>query len=105
MKKLFVLVGFVALSSPVLAADESAAMELAKKNNCLACHAIDKKLVGPAWKDVGAKYAGDASAEAQLIAKVKKGTKGTWGSIPMPPNATVKDTDIKTMVQYILTLK
>lgn len=105
MNKLFALAGLVALSTPVIAADEAAAMELAKKSNCMACHAIDKKLVGPAFKDIGAKYAGDANAEAQLIAKVKKGTKGTWGAIPMPPNATVKDADVKTIVQYILTQK
>lgn len=105
MKKMFALAVLVTLSVPVFAANEGAVMEIAKKNNCLACHALDKKLVGPAWQDVGKKYAGDASAEEQLIAKVKKGTKGTWGPIPMPPNATVKDSDIKTMVQFILTLK
>lgn len=105
MKKLFALAGLVALSAPALAADEAAAMELAKKNNCMACHAVDKKLVGPAFKDVGAKYAGVAGAEADLVTKVKKGTKGTWGPMPMPPNATAKDADIKTIVQYILTLK
>lgn len=105
MKRLFALAGLLALASPVMAADEAAAMEIAKKSNCMACHALDKKLVGPAFKDVGAKYAGVAGAEADLIVKVKKGTKGTWGPMPMPANATVKDADIKTVVQYILTLK
>lgn len=105
MKKLFVLAGLAATSAPALAADAAAAMEIAKKNNCLACHALDKKLVGPSFKDIGAKYAGVAGAEADLVTKVKKGTKGTWGPMPMPANATVKDADIKTVVQYILTLK
>lgn len=105
MNKLFALAGLFALSTSAAAADAAAAMDIAKKSNCMACHSIDKKLVGPSFKDIGAKYAGDASAEAQLITKVKKGTKGTWGAMPMPPNATVKDADIKTVVQYILTLK
>lgn len=87
------------------AATEAEAMDIAKKNGCLACHALDKKLVGPAWKDVGAKYAGQADAEAKLLVKVKKGGKDVWGPVPMPPNATVKDADIKTLVQFVLTLK
>ncbi len=79
--------------------------ELAKKNACTACHAIDKKLVGPAYKEVAAKYKGDAKAEAMLIDKVKKGGVGVWGQVPMPPNAAVKDEDVKTLVKWILALK
>ncbi|MBC3884113.1 c-type cytochrome [Undibacterium griseum] len=106
MKKMFTLVVIaVSFSIPALAADEATAMDLAKKNNCLTCHSIDKKLVGPAWKDIGKKYAGDPAAAEQLALKVKKGTKSTWGPIPMPPNVTVKDADIKSMVEFILTLK
>ncbi|MDP3843628.1 MAG: c-type cytochrome [Oxalobacteraceae bacterium] len=105
MKKIITLAALATLSLPALAVDPVAAMELAKKNNCMACHAIDKKLVGPAWQEIGKKYAGDPAAAEQLVTKVKKGTKGTWGPIPMPPNATVKEADIKTMVEYILTLK
>ena len=76
---------------------------LAKKNNCLACHAVDKKLVGPSYKDVAAKYKGVAGAEAKLIEKVKKGGGGVWGSMPMPPvNPQVKDEDIKSLVKWIL---
>lgn len=82
-----------------------AALQLAQKNNCLACHALDKKLVGPSWADVSRKYAGDPTAEAKLIAKVKKGGAGAWGQVPMPPNVTVKDADVKAIVQYLLTLK
>ena len=80
-------------------------LELAKKNSCLACHQVDKKLVGPAYKDVAAKYKGDKTAEAKLVKKVKEGGKGVWGEIPMPPNPQVKDEDIKTMVHWILSLK
>jgi cytochrome c len=87
------------------AADAKASEELLKKNACTACHSIDKKMVGPAYKDVAAKYRGQKDAEAKLFEKVKKGGKGVWGEVPMPPNAAVKDEDIKTMVQYVLSLK
>lgn len=96
------------LSAAVLAAPawaNEAALKLAQKNNCAACHALDKKVVGPAWTDIGKKYAGEAAAEARLIAKVKKGGVGVWGQVPMPPNVTAKDADIKTIVQYVLSIK
>jgi cytochrome c len=76
-----------------------------KKNACNACHAIDKKVVGPSYQEVAAKYRGDAKAEAMLIDKVKKGGVGTWGQVPMPPNAQVSDADVKTLVKWILDLK
>jgi len=79
--------------------------ELAKKHACLACHAVDKKLVGPAYKDVAAKYRGDAGAEAKLIEKVKKGSQGTWGQVPMPPNSSVPDADVRALVKWILSQK
>ena len=82
-----------------------ASEELAKKNACTACHAIDKKIVGPAYKDVAAKYRGDKGAEAKLIDKVKNGGVGAWGQVPMPPNSHVSDADIKTLVQWVLSLK
>lgn len=83
------------------------ALALAGKNNCLSCHAIDKKVVGPAWKDVAAKYRGDAGAEAKLISKVSKGGSGNWGSIPMPANDPdgTKQSDIKALVKFVLSLK
>lgn len=105
MKKILTLATFATLCASSFAVDKDAAMALAQKNGCLACHALDTKMVGPAWNEVGKKYAGDATAAAQLAVKVKKGSKGTWGPIPMPGNVTVKDSDIKTMVEYILTLK
>lgn len=89
---------------PVLSEMEGRA--LAQKSNCFGCHSIDKKVVGPAWKDVAAKYRGDADAENKLIAKVSKGSSGTWGSVPMPANSpVVKDTDIKALVKFVLSLK
>jgi len=92
--------GLAVAATPALANEE-----LAKKSACTACHAVDKKLVGPAYKDVAKKYAGNKGAEAMLIEKVKKGGKGTWGEIPMPPNANVKDEDVKTLVKWVLSLK
>ena len=86
------------LAAPAAQADEA----LLKKYNCTACHQIDKKVVGPAYKDIAAKYRGQKDAEAKLIEKVKKGGKDVWGEMPMPPNAQIKDEDIKTLVQWVL---
>ena len=97
---LFVSAGLLAAAGNALASEA-----LAKKHNCLACHAIDKKLVGPSYAEVAAKYKGDAGAEAKLIAKVKNGGSGAWGQIPMPPNASVPDADIKSMVKWVLSTK
>ncbi|HEY0905930.1 MAG TPA: c-type cytochrome [Methylophilus sp.] len=78
---------------------------LAQKSGCLLCHSVEKKVLGPAYKDVAAKYKGDKSAEAKLIQKVKTGGSGAWGDMPMPPNSPqVKDEDIKTLVQWVLSL-
>jgi cytochrome c len=85
--------------------DPKAAEALAQKSGCLACHNIDKKVIGPAYKDVAAKYRSDKDALAKLSDKVKKGGAGVWGQIPMPPNAQVSDADIKTLVSWILSLK
>jgi cytochrome c len=86
------------------AVDAAKAKQLAQKYNCLACHATDKKLVGPAYQDVAKKYKGDKSAEEKLIGKVKAGGSGVWGAIPMPPN-NVPDADVKTLVEWILSLE
>lgn len=85
------------VSAPALAN-----LDLAKKSNCMSCHQVDKKLVGPAYQDVAKKYAGDKDAVKKLTEKVKKGGKGVWGEVPMPPNAAVKDADIETLVKWIL---
>jgi cytochrome c len=79
--------------------------DLLKKNGCTACHAVDKKVIGPAYVDVAAKYKGDAKAPAYLAKKIKEGGSGVWGQVPMPPNSQVSDADIKTLVTYILGLK
>lgn len=87
-------------TSVLAAAPAFANKDLATKSGCMACHAVDKKLVGPAYQDVAKKY--KAADEATLVAKVKAGGKGVWGQIPMPPNAAVKDEDVKTLVKWIL---
>ncbi len=84
-------------------------LDLAKKSGCLACHAVDKKVVGPAWGDVSKKYKGDAGAKAALVAKVKAGGKGNWtevtGGVPMPPySPRVADADIEKLVDFVLGL-
>lgn len=80
--------------------------EAAKKNNCTACHAIDKKVVGPAWIDIAKKYKGDPKAEANLLIKVSKGGSGAWGAMPMPANdaAGTKQAEMKELVHFILGL-
>ena len=82
--------------------DMAAGMDLARKNACMSCHAEDKKVVGPSYKEVAAKYKGDKTAEAKLIKKVKEGGGGVWGPVPMPPNPQVKDEDVKTLVRWVL---
>ena len=79
--------------------------KLAQASGCMTCHGVDKKVIGPSYKEVAAKYRADKGAEAQLFMKVKKGSSGVWGQVPMPPNAHVKDEDVKTLVQWILAIK
>ncbi|HVE51159.1 MAG TPA: c-type cytochrome [Casimicrobiaceae bacterium] len=95
----------VALAFAAGSAQAQSADDLLKKHGCTACHSVDKKLVGPAYNDVAAKYKGDAKAPVYLMDKVKKGGVNVWGPVPMPPNAAVPDADIKTMVTYIMGLK
>ena len=98
------LLMLAAIAGAALAAPAQASEELAKKNQCLACHTLDKKSVGPAYKEIAKKYKGQADAAAKLADKVKKGGQGVWGPVPMPPNAAVSDSDIKTLVDWILKL-
>jgi len=79
--------------------------DLAQKKNCMACHAVDKKLVGPSYKDVAAKYAGQKDAVDKLAGKVVKGGAGVWGAVPMPANPQVTDAEAKQLVQWIMTVK
>jgi cytochrome c len=99
-RTLIILASVLAVAAPAMA-DEA----LAKANNCMACHAVDKKLVGPAYKDVAKKYAGQADAVDKLAAKVMKGGSGVWGAIPMPANAKVSEADAKKLVTWVLSLK
>jgi cytochrome c len=75
---------------------------LAKKSNCLSCHAVDARGVGPAYREVAKKYAKDKKADATLLAKVKKGGSGTWGKVPMPPMDAVPEEDLKALIKWIL---
>lgn len=86
----------------VWAADELA---LAQSKNCMTCHAVDKKVVGPAYKDVAAKYKGDKTAADKLTAKVLKGGSGVWGPVPMPENKQVNEAEAKRLVTWVLGLK
>ncbi len=102
-----VLLTVIATATMLLAGQANAAdgQALAQKSGCLACHSVDKKVLGPSYKDVAAKYKGDKGAEARLVEKVKKGGSGVWGPMPMPANSPqVKDEDIKTIVQWVLSL-
>ena len=87
-------------SSPVLA-DQA----LATAKNCMACHAADKKLVGPSYKEVAAKYGSDKGAVDKLAAKILKGGSGAWGAVPMPANAQVNDAEAKQLAAWVLTIK
>lgn len=99
------LISAAVAGSMLVAGAASANEALAQKSGCLACHSVNQKVLGPAYKDVAAKYKGDKTAEAKLIEKVKKGGSGTWGPIPMPANSPqVKDEDIKTIVEWVLSL-
>ncbi|HWH83552.1 MAG TPA: c-type cytochrome [Burkholderiaceae bacterium] len=96
----FAAASFAALAPSVATAQDASA--LAQKYNCLTCHAVDAKKIGPSYKDVAAKYKGNTEAAAKLAAKVKAGGSGVWGTIPMPPNAAVPDDDLKKLVGWVL---
>jgi cytochrome c len=105
MKKIRVFTVAAAALLAAGVAQAQSAEDLIKKYGCSACHANDKKVVGPAYQEVAAKYKGDAGAAAKLMAKVKAGGSGVWGQVPMPPNPAVPEADLKTIVTYVLALK
>lgn len=105
MKITFVVYAAVAGIAFTAAGNVAASEALAKKHNCLACHTVDKKVVGPSYKEIAQKYAGDKAASKTLEGRVKAGSTGVWGPVPMPPNATVPDADNKALVAWILSLK
>jgi cytochrome c len=96
----------LALAGAALVAGPAFAQaDLAQKKNCMACHAVDKKVVGPAYKDVAAKYAGQKDAADKLAEKIVKGGSGVWGPVPMPPNTQVSAAEAKQLAQWVLSLK
>ncbi|MEO6292427.1 MAG: c-type cytochrome [Burkholderiaceae bacterium] len=104
MKKIL-LATLAATASLMVATPALADLKLATDKNCMACHAIDKKLVGPSYKDVAAKYAGQKDAADKLAAKIIKGGSGVWGAIPMPANAQVNAAEAKTLATWVLAQK
>ena len=102
MKRSLMLLSVLALSASTSAFAQA---DLAKAKNCMACHAIGSKLVGPAYKDVAAKYAGQKDAEAKLVAKVLKGGAGVWGPVPMPANPQVSEAEAQSLVKWVLAQK
>ena len=99
------LVQLMIAAVATLAAPAFADQALATAKNCMACHAMDKKLVGPSYKDVAAKYATDKSAVDKLAGKIMKGGSGVWGAVPMPANAQVTDAEAKTLAAWVMAAK
>ena len=95
----------VTLLSALASTSAMAQADLAKAKNCMTCHAVASKLVGPAFKDVAAKYAGQKDAEDKLVAKVLKGGSGSWGAVPMPANPQVSEAEAHTLVKWVLAQK
>ena len=95
----------LAAVSALVSTSAFAQADLAKAKNCLACHAVSNKLVGPAYKDVAAKYAGQKGAEDKLVQKVMKGGSGVWGPVPMPANPQVSEAEARSLVKWVLSQK
>jgi cytochrome c len=103
MKRSLMLSVLLAMASTSALAQNEA--DLAKAKNCMACHAVQNKLVGPALKDVASKYAGQKDAEAKLVQKVMKGGAGAWGPVPMPANPQVSEAEARQLVKWVLSQK
>ncbi|AEG92704.1 c-type cytochrome [Ramlibacter tataouinensis] len=96
---------FALAAAALVAAPAMADQALAQAKNCMACHAVDKKMVGPSYKDVAAKYANDKAAVDKLAAKIIKGGAGVWGAVPMPANPQVNEADAKKLAAWVLSQK
>jgi cytochrome c len=96
----FISAGLIAGAGSALASED-----LARKSGCFACHAIDRKVIGPSYRDIAAKYRGDAGAEARLVEKLRSGGAGTWGEIFMPPVQSAPEGDIKILVKWVLSIR
>jgi cytochrome c len=99
-KAILILAAGTVLAAPVLANEA-----LARSKNCMACHAIDRKMVGPSYKDISARYANDAQAVAKLTDKIRRGGSGVWGAIPMPANPSLSEDEAKTLAAWSLSFK
>ncbi len=95
----------LALALGVVTGSALASADLAQKKNCMACHATDKKLIGPGYKEVAAKYAGQKDAADKLAQKILKGGSGVWGTMPMPANPQVSDAEAKQLATWVLSVK
>lgn len=102
VKPVLLAAAALSISSMAQAVDATAAKALAQKSACLACHAADKKLVGPSYKDVAAKHKGEAGALEKVAARIKSGGSGMYGPVPMPPQANLKDDELKLLAAWIL---
>jgi len=100
VKSLFTLLAVAAVAAPAFASPD-----LAQKKNCMACHQVDKKVVGPSYKDVAAKYAGQKDAADKLAQKIVKGGSGVWGAVPMPANPQVSEAEAKQLAAWIMSAK
>lgn len=105
MKSLPVLALSLAAVAALSSAPALASADLAQKKNCMACHAMDKKLIGPSYKDVAAKYSGQKDASDKLAQKILKGGAGAWGAVPMPANPQVSEAEAKTLAAWVLAAK
>ncbi|MFW5328992.1 c-type cytochrome [Hydrogenophaga sp. ZJX-1] len=106
MRPVLILVSALAgLSAPVHALDAAAAIEMAKANGCFSCHSANEKVVGPAYSAVHEKYKDDKDAVASLVQSIQYGSKGKWGRIPMPPHPGMSPADIKTLAEWVMTIK
>ena len=104
MKSMVLAASAAVLSLGAIASASADPVALATQRGCMACHQIEAKVVGPAYKEVAAKYKGQDGAVEMLAAKVKAGGSGVWGPVPMPPNAHVSDEDIKVIVEWVMSL-
>lgn len=99
-RALLILAASTAVTLPALATEA-----MARSNNCMACHAIDRKMVGPSFRDISARYAGDNEAVARMATKIQRGGSGSWGAIPMPANPRISDADARALATWSLSFR
>ena len=100
---ILIFTGFL-LTGDVIAANETESMDVSRKHGCIACHHPDIKVVGPGWNEITSKYiVGQVDVVEVLASRIRKGSKGVWGDLPMPPNTTITDEEIRTLLRFVLT--